>query len=70
MIKNRLSTLDGEVIMLALCGIRCPNSDEPATLMCVQCLVYYHPSCVELNANKKIVDYVCIVSNYAIFSLS
>lgn len=42
------------------CGIRCPNSDEPATLMCAQCLVYYHPACVNLNANLKIVGYVCI----------
>lgn len=61
---NRLSTSDGEVNMLAPCGIRCPNNDEPATLMCAQCLVYYHPACVNLNANLKIVGYVCIVSDY------
>ncbi|XP_025203764.1 uncharacterized protein LOC112600685 isoform X1 [Melanaphis sacchari] len=59
-IKRRLSTSDGEVIMQTPCGIRCPNSDEPATLMCAQCLVYYHPACVNLNANLKIVGYVCI----------
>ncbi|XP_022168188.1 uncharacterized protein LOC111032231 isoform X2 [Myzus persicae] len=58
--KRRLSTSDGEVIMQTPCGIRCPNSDEPATLMCAQCLVYYHPACVNLNANLKIVGYVCI----------
>lgn len=49
--------------MQAPCGIRCPDSDEPATLMCAQCLVYYHPACVNLNANLKIVGYVCVVSN-------
>ncbi|XP_025418801.1 uncharacterized protein LOC112689348 isoform X3 [Sipha flava] len=59
-IKRRLSTSDGEVIMQAPCGIRCPNSHEPATLMCAQCLVYYHPACVNLNASLKIVGYVCI----------
>ncbi|CAI6347037.1 unnamed protein product [Macrosiphum euphorbiae] len=59
-IKRRLSTSDGEVIMQTPCGIRCPNNDEPATLMCAQCLVYYHPACVNLNANLKIVGYICI----------
>ncbi|XP_050538345.1 uncharacterized protein LOC126903861 isoform X2 [Daktulosphaira vitifoliae] len=58
--KRRLSVSDGEVIMQAPCGLRCPNSDEPATLMCAQCLVYYHPACVHLNPNLKIVGYVCI----------
>lgn len=62
--ENRLSTSDGEVIMQAPCGIRCLNNDEPATLMCAQCLVYYHPACVNLSANLKIVGYVCIVSCY------
>lgn len=64
--KNRLSGSDGEVIMQAPCGIRCPNIDEPATLMCAQCLVYYHPACVNLNANLKIVGYVCIVSGSSV----
>lgn len=50
--------------MQAPCGIRCPNTDEPATLMCTQCLVYYHPACVNLNANLKIVGYVCVVSDF------
>ncbi|XP_050422119.1 uncharacterized protein LOC126834328 isoform X2 [Adelges cooleyi] len=58
--KRRLSTSDGEVIMQAPCGIRCANSKEPATLMCAQCLVYYHPACVNLNANLKIIGYVCV----------
>ncbi|XP_060849574.1 uncharacterized protein LOC132928718 isoform X2 [Rhopalosiphum padi] len=59
-IKRRLSTSDGEIIMQAPCGIRCPNSDEPASLMCTQCLVYYHPACVNINAQLKIVGYVCL----------
>jgi len=64
--KNRLSISDGEVVTQAPCGIRCPNNEEPATLMCSQCLVYYHPACVNLNANLKIVGYVCIVSNFTV----
>uniref|UniRef100_A0A2S2P2F3 Uncharacterized protein n=1 Tax=Schizaphis graminum TaxID=13262 RepID=A0A2S2P2F3_SCHGA len=57
----RLPTPDREITMpTPRCGMQCPNIDEPCSIICSHCLLHYHPECVNMHADLKNADYICL----------